>query len=94
MTRHKAAGQTLVAGELREALRELPYMTPVEVGGEPVHLVETGETVSIGDVADEGDELELEALRLFVSDIGDGGYTEAQIVEQAKHLSDKYSLDD
>ena len=42
MTRHKAAGQTLVAGELREALRELPYMTPVEVGGEPVYLVETG----------------------------------------------------
>ena len=91
MTRHKAAGQTLVAGELREALRELPYMTPVEVSGEPVHLVETGETVSIGDVADEDDELE--ALRLFVADIDDG-YTKAQIVEQAKHLSDKYSLND
>ena len=91
MTRHKAAGQTLVAGELREALRELPYMTPVEVGGEPVHLVETGETVSIGDVADEDDELE--ALRLFVADIDDG-YTKAQIVEQAKQLSDKYSLND
>lgn len=93
MTRHKAAGQTLVAGELREALRELPYMTPVEVGGEPVHLVETGESVMLGDLPDE-DELELEALRLFVSDIGDGRYTKAQIVEQAKHLSDKYSLDD
>ena len=91
MTRHKAAGQTLVAGELREALRELPYMTPVEVSGEPVHLVETGETVSIGDVADEDDELE--ALRLFVADIDDG-YTKAQIVEQAKRLSDKYSLND
>ena len=93
MTRHKAAGQTLVAGELREALRELPYMTPVEVSGEPVHLVETGESVMLGDLPDE-DELELEALRLFVSDIGDGRYTKAQIVEQAKHLSDKYSLDD
>ena len=93
MTRHKAAGQTLVAGELREALRELPYMTPVEVGGEPVYLVETGESVMLGDLPDE-DELELEALRLFVSDIGDGRYTKAQIVEQAKHLSDKYSLDD
>ena len=91
MTRHKAAGQTLVAGELREALRELPYMTPVEVSGEPVHLVETGETVSIGDVADEDDELE--ALRLFVADIDDW-YTKAQIVEQAKQLSDKYSLND
>ena len=91
MTRHKAAGQTLVAGELREALRELPYMTPVEVSGEPVHLVETGETVSIGDVADEGDEPE--ALRLFVADIDDW-YTKAQIVEQAKQLSDKYSLND
>ena len=93
MTRHKAAGQTLVAGELREALRELPYMTPVEVGGEPVYLVETGETVPIGDLPDEDDELELEALRLFVADIGGGGYTKAQIMEQAKQLSDKYSLD-
>lgn len=91
MTRHKAAGLTLTAGELREALRGLPYMTPVEVGGEPVMLVETGETVSIGDVADEDDELE--ALRLFVADIDDG-YTKAQIVEQAKRLSDKYSLND
>lgn len=91
MTRHKAAGQTLVAGELREALRELPYMTPVEVGGEPVHLVECGETVSIGDVADE--DYELEALRLFVADIDDG-CTKARIVEQAKQLSDKYSLND
>ncbi len=92
MTRHKAAGQTLVAGELCEALRELPYMTPVEVGGEPVMLVETGESVMFGDLPDEDDELE--ALRLFVADIGDGGYTKAQIVEQAKRLSDKYSLDD
>ena len=92
MTRHKAAGQTLVAGELREALRELPYMTPVEVSGEPVHLVETGETVPIGDLPDEDDELE--ALRLFVADISAGGYTKAQVTEQAKRLSDKYSLDD
>ena len=91
MTRHKAAGQTLVAGELREALRELPYMTPVEVGGEPVMLVETGESVMFGDLPDEDDELE--ALRLFVADIDDE-YTKAQIVEQAKRLSDKYSLDD
>jgi len=91
MTRHKAAGQTLVAGELREALRELPYMTPVEVGGEPVMLVETGESVMFGDLPDEDDELE--ALRLFVADIDDE-YTKAQIVEQAKRLSDKYSLND
>jgi len=91
MTRHKAAGQTLVAGELREALRELPYMTPVEVGGEPVMLVETGESVMFGDLPDEDDELE--ALRLFVADIDDG-YTKAQIVEQAKRLSDKSSLND
>ena len=91
MTRHKAAGQTLVAGELCEALRELPYMTPVEVGGEPVMLVETGESVMFGDLPDEDDELE--ALRLFVADIDDE-YTKAQIVEQAKRLSDKYSLND
>ena len=91
MTRHKAAGQTLVAGELREALRELPYMTPVEVSGEPVHLVETGETVSIGDVADEDDELE--ALRLFVADISAGGYTKVQIVKSAVVLADLYGLE-
>jgi len=91
VTRHKAAGQTLVAGELREALRELPYMTPVEVGGESVMLVETGESVMFGDLPDEDDELE--ALRLFVADIDDE-YTKAQIVEQAKRLSDKYSLND
>ena len=93
MTRHKAAGLTLTAGELREALRGLPYMTPVEVGGEPVMLVETGESVMFGDLPDEDDEPELEALRLFVADIDDG-YTKAQIVEQAKRLSDKYSLND
>lgn len=91
MTRHKAAGQTLVAGELREALRELPYMTPVEVGGEPVHLVETGETVPIGDLPDEDDELY--ALRAFVADISAGGYTKVQIVKSAVVLADLYGLE-
>ncbi len=91
MTRHKAAGQTLVAGELREALRELPYMTPVEVGGEPVYLVETGETVPIGDLPDEDDELD--ALRAFVADISAGGYTKVQIVKSAVVLADLYGLE-
>lgn len=90
MTRHKAAGQTLVAGELREALRELPYMTPVEVGGEPVYLVETGESVMLGDLPDED---ELDALRAFVADISAGGYTKVQIVKSAVVLADLYGLE-
>lgn len=94
MTRHKAAGRTLVAGELREALRELPYMTPVQAAGEPVMVVECGESVEIGDWPDDDTELELEALRLFVMDIGARGYTKVQIMEWAKQLSAKYSLDD
>ena len=93
MTRHKAAGRTLVAGELREALRELPYMTPVKVGGESVMGVETGESVEFGDGLDDAAEPELDALRTFVADISAGGYTKAQIVKQAKQLSAEYGLD-
>ncbi len=84
MTRHKAAGQTLVAGELREALR---------VGGESVMGVETGESVEFGDGLDDAAEPELDALRTFVADISAGGYTKAQIVKQAKQLSAEYGLD-